>query len=440
MLLKMTIENFLSFRDKTIFSMNANSGRKFTQRVQYHSHYKKRVLPIVGIFGGEPTGHESFCKALRFFRQLVKETPNYVNSLNLYTFQNYSESGNLPVKMGVEILSNDSVYRYSFMALKDIIVNERLVKITKSSKSILFERRKKKIKFHRNNETSDALKDLFKNMPKTQLFLPHSVRHKFKIYEDVYQWFDETLHVVGPGTYVHPPISSDETVRECLLIDDFIERMDRLNIGSHLDGVLVPKGEHIHTLLKEGKLNELGDFLIHVDKKNHQVGVYYRYKTFNEQKLVQIFPFERNGIGEYIQLPRPFSTEKEKHGFVTQLCLADIQASATPKLYVLNFLEHSFDLIQAREIIAEYLERCSQQTRSQIITTTGNALLLDKKVLRPDEIWISEPGNYGNTKLLSLGDFRKTIKEKPAWKGVKSKCIGGIYTTLLMAALEVNQG
>jgi hypothetical protein len=192
--------------------------------------------------------------------------------------------------------------------------------------------------------------------------------------------------------------------------------------------------------LKQGGLTEWGDFLIHVDKKLHLASVYYRYKTFNDQKLIKLFPLEKGSNWEHLQVPRPFSTEKEKHGFVTQLCLADIQANAKPKLYVLNFLEAAFDLIQAREMISEYLDRCSKDSRSQIVVTTSNALLLDKKVLRPDEIWISEPGIYGNTRLLSLGDFRKTIKDKPAWKGVKNKCIGGIYTTLLMAALEVNQG
>jgi hypothetical protein len=222
------------------------------------------------------------------------------------------------------------------------------------------------------------------------------------------------------------------------LFADFIQLLDQNSFTGRLEAKLVPTDQPVYGLLKNGELLELGDFLIHADKKTHQLGVYYRYKTFNEQKLLKLFPYERDNNWEYFQIPRPFSTEKEKHGFVTQLCLADMQASAKPKLYVMNCLENAFDLIRAREVLANYLSFCKKDTRSQLVVTTSNALLLDKKVFRPDEIWISEPGNYGDTKFLSLSEFRKTVKGKSVWKGISSKGIGGIYTPLLMAALEVN--
>ncbi|MDR1038565.1 MAG: ATP-binding protein [Deltaproteobacteria bacterium] len=439
MLLKLTVENFFSFKDKTTYAMVANSGRKFGSRVPQHPAVNKMILPAAAVFGGDGSGYENFARTLRFFKQLVTESPSFVNSLNLYTFQNYSDSRELPVKIWADFAAGDSAWRYGFMALKDVIINERLLKMNGSKKTLLFERRKKKLKLHRSMENPDDLKALFRSMKKSLLFLPQAARDGYEKFQDVYRWFSDTLHVTGQESYVHQPQISDEGSTDSRTFHDFIELVDKNSYSTRLDARTVPPDSPVHRELEGEGVMRSGDFMIRPPADGRGFEVYYRHKTFHDAKLLKLFPYERSGGWDYSPIPRPFGTEREKHSLVALMSSRDIMASPEPKIYFINFFDSAFDPIPARTIISDYLDSCSRDSRTQLIITSANALLLDKKVFRPDELWIAEPGDFGNTRLLSLGEYKKTIKKKAVWRDFKTGRIGGIYTPLLMAALEAGK-
>jgi hypothetical protein len=439
MLLKLTVENFFSFRDKTVYTMVANSGRKFGERMPQHPSVKKRILPTAAVFGGEGSGSENLARALRFFKQLVTESPSFVNSLNLYTFQNFNEARELPGKMSVEFAAGDSVWRYGFMAVKDVVVNERLVRSSRGQKTLLLERRKKKLKLHRSMSDPEGLKDLFRGMPKSLLFLPHAVRGGCRELSDPYAWFRDTLHVTGQESYVHQPQISDEGSTESRDFHDFIELVDKNSHATRLDARTVPPDSPVVRALDADPGVRSGDWVIRRPGESNGFEVYYRHKTFHDVKLLKLFPFERAGAWDYFPIPRPFASEREKHALVALMSAQDIMSASGPKIYYINLFDAAFDPIRARTVIGDYLDSCSRDSRTQLIITSANALLLDKKVFRPDELWVAEPGDYGNTRLLSLSEFKRTLRDKPVWEGFNTARIGGIYTPLLMAALEAGQ-
>ncbi|MDR2613178.1 MAG: hypothetical protein LBG06_10295 [Deltaproteobacteria bacterium] len=440
MLLKLTVENFYSFRDKTTYAMTAFSGRKFDGRLPRHPSVVKRILPAAAVFGGEGSGTENLARTLRFFKQLVTESPAFVNSLNLYTFQNYSESREIPVKIWVELAAGDSAWGYGFTALKDVVVNERLVSLGRSQKTLLFERRKKKLTFHGSVEGPEVLRSLFRGMPKSLLFLPHAVRNGNRQFQDVYVWFRDTLHVSGRDSHVHQPHVSDAGSTDSRLFQDFIELVDRNSAAARLDARAVPPESPVHQAIEREGTIRAGDYLIRRTSRNGSgFEVYYRHRSFHDSKLLKLFPFDRESPWEYCPVPRPFPSEREKHSLVSLMSVCDIMTAKGPMTYFINSFDAAFDLIRARTVISDYLDSCSRESRTQLVITTANALLLDKMVFRPDELWIAEPGEFGNTRLLSMGEYKKTLKEKAVWKNFNTGRIGGIYTPLLMAALEAGR-
>ncbi|MDR2349135.1 MAG: hypothetical protein LBF41_00730 [Deltaproteobacteria bacterium] len=459
MLLKFTVENFLTFKDKTIFSMTANGGGKNLERIQSHEGYAKRVLPFAGIFGGEDSGSETFVGTLGLFGEMVTGKTNFVDDLKTLTFRKRDAQGDLPAKMGAEILVGDRVLRYGFMAVKGAVVNERLVEISDKTAQTVFERRKKKIKFHRRVQDAEGLALLFKHMPKNELFATHAAKRAKTVSRELARWFDRVLHAVGPGT--RPTTSSGGNSPDVLPPDGgtlsaFIEALDRSPLSARLHARVVPKNNPLWNAVKNpapagpGELRETGEargngeFLVRADKNAGTAAVFHDRRSIGDHKLLQVWPrdfgeTDKERGWERFVINKPFGSEKEKQRLVTLMCLADMTASPEPRLYALNRFENAFDLIKTRTLLSDFLGNLTKDSRSQFIVSTSNALLLDKKVLRPDEIWITEPGEYGNTMLASLPDFRKRLKSKPVWQGIDSNTIGGIYTTLLMAALEVNR-
>ncbi|MDR1312175.1 MAG: ATP-binding protein [Deltaproteobacteria bacterium] len=439
MLLKLTVENFFSFRDKTAYTMVATPGTKPDARMTVHPAVEKRILPMAAVFGGEGAGSENFARSLRFFKQLVTESPSFVNSLNLYTFQNFSESRELPVKIWADFVSGDFAWHYGFMALKDVVVNERLIRIGRDSKTLLFERRKKKLKLHRTIEEQDALKTLFRGMPKSLLFLPHAFRYGCRHFADAFSWFRDVLHVAGQDSYVHQQQISDEGSTDSDAFHDFIELVDKNSYKTRLDARAVPPDSPVHRELEAENPAKSGDWIVRPPDGGRGFEVYYRHRTFHDAKLLKLFPYDRNSFWDYFPIPRPFASEREKHTLVALMSAHDIMLSPDPKIYFINFFDAAFDPIRARTLISDYMDSCARGTRTQLIITSANALLLDKKLFRSDELWIAEPGDYGNTRLLSLGEYKKSIREKTVWRNFKTGRIGGIYTPLLMAALEAGQ-
>jgi AAA15 family ATPase/GTPase len=439
MLLKLSVKNFLSFKEKTGFSMIATAGSKFEDTLQQPPSHSKKILPISGIFGGPNTGNENLGRALRFFKTMVTEAPDFIKTLNLYAFQNYSDERQLPVSMGLELLAGGAIYRYNFVALQDIIINERLIKITSTQRIMLYERRKKKIKLHRLTENFDDLRGLVKSLPKTQLFLPYTISNKIYNYEDVYKWFQETLQISGPDSSIQPKQGADKTHADSKQFYDFVNMMDINSAACRLDSRVAAPDDPVHEAIKNDLTTQCGNFTIFVNQKEKSLEVYYRFRAFNEYKVLKVHPFDNENDLEYYPIVHPFADEREKNALLSVLALTELTANLSPRVYVNTQFDNSFELILAHKKLAKFLDSCNKDSSSQFIITLSSPLLLDKMLFRPDEIWITERGDFGDTLLLSLSDYKKSIKNREVWKGYQGNKIGGIYTTLHMAALEVGR-
>jgi len=58
------------------------------------------------------------------------------------------------------------------------------------------------------------------------------------------------------------------------------------------------------------------------------------------------------------------------------------------------------------------LAGCAADSRSQLIFTAHDTLLMDQYLLRRDEMWISEKGMDGKSRLIPLSRFRSISDEQ----------------------------
>ena len=62
MIISFSVENWMSFRDRTTFSMITSRERQHGERIPKLSKYRTRVLPIVAIYGGNASGKTNFLR------------------------------------------------------------------------------------------------------------------------------------------------------------------------------------------------------------------------------------------------------------------------------------------------------------------------------------------------------------------------------------------
>lgn len=107
--------------------------------------------------------------------------------------------------------------------------------------------------------------------------------------------------------------------------------------------------------------------------------------------------------GEHID----FEIENESDGTrrLMDLLPALLHSKTSEKVYLIDEIDRSMHPLLSRMFLQAYLDdkNCG---RGQLIITTHESQLLDRKILRRDEIWFAEKDKSGGSHIYSLAEFK----------------------------------
>ena len=130
-----------------------------------------------------------------------------------------------------------------------------------------------------------------------------------------------------------------------------------------------------------------------------------------------------------------FDIEEEADGSkrVIELLPAFLNLAArdSEKVFVIDEIDRSLHSMLTQALVQSYLASCSECSRSQLLLTTHDLLLMDQKLLRRDEMWLASRNSGGVSHLKSLGDFKDTRYDKDVRKSYLEGRTGCIPKILL---------
>ena len=97
MIVRCSIENWISFRDRAEFSMIATRERQHNDRVPRIRKYRAGILPVTALYGGNASGKSNLFEALRFARDLIVGGKRPGERIPVKTFRLDEKSGDRPV-------------------------------------------------------------------------------------------------------------------------------------------------------------------------------------------------------------------------------------------------------------------------------------------------------------------------------------------------------
>jgi len=151
------------------------------------------------------------------------------------------------------------------------------------------------------------------------------------------------------------------------------------------------------------------------------------------QKLVS---FHSDSVGNEIR----FDMKQESDGTqrVIDLIPAFLELTmASPvKVYVIDEIDRSLHTLLTRELLSGYLDSCTPETRSQLLLTTHDVLLMDQKLFRRDEMWVTERDSLGCSSLLPFSDYKDMRYDKDIAKSYLQGRLGGIPRILLSGSFK----
>jgi len=357
MLLRIRIQNFLSFQKETTFDMLTDP------KIEGLPHHisKDTPLPLLkqaAIYGANGAGKSNLIKAFVFLKNWVTN-PKCLEEIEVcdYSFRMTDEDTKPPICLEVEFLSHQKAYLYK-VAISEESIEESLYLsgLGKSTDTLIFERKDSKLLTHSLLNESAINELLTANKKASLLVLHQGLRASYNPeLKAAYEWFDEQLCIVKyPSDYTQltEQLTSDEKLFD--FVEDIIQSCDL-----DIDGI-------------------------------------EREENSEELLFLQYGPDDSVG---YIAI------EELSEGTMQLLRLLPVvyQAQQSEKVVLIDAIEGQLHPRLLSALLQYYTDKTPQ---GQLIFTTHCTPLLDNPtLLRADEVWFAEK-KEGASSLYSLSDFK----------------------------------
>jgi len=114
MIVSFSIENWMSYYERSTLSMVASRERQHNKRVPRVNKYEMRLLPIASIYGGNASGKTNLFMALSFAKKFVVKGTSPDSLIPVEPFL-LGDQGNMqPSRFTFELLIGEKVYSFSF--------------------------------------------------------------------------------------------------------------------------------------------------------------------------------------------------------------------------------------------------------------------------------------------------------------------------------------
>ncbi|WP_372756153.1 ATP/GTP-binding protein [Labilibaculum sp.] len=419
MLLRLTIQNCLSFHKESNFDMFPNK-----KRTTFKNHiYDNKEIPVLKqavLYGANGSGKSNFLKAIKFIRDFaIKKEFLNEKKLDKNKFRLCQDENTDPIKISIEFNTKDHYYIYRIALNNDHIKEELFLSgLGKQDNILVFKREDQKLTTEskqKSEELSKATKKLLNNNPYSSLL---SLNNEFPIInnehvENTYNWFQNNLEILSLKRFVPSLITllstnkdlfnfANHLFKEIGLGVDSLEIRSR-DVSEFLSDNLEDKPD-IEKILERSAKNNSRFSRVENDK------VLFEIVQEKEKQLIKEFIFNQLGVDDY-KGAMGIGDQSDGTIKILNLIPALYQLVHSEKLICIDEIESSIHPLLISSIIKFFSE---SETKGQLLFTTHETELLNQKeIVRADEIWFAEK-HHGNTELYSLNDFKEhnTIKIK----------------------------
>lgn len=428
MLIRFTVENYLSFKDKVEFSMVAS------RKTRHPSHIVKRerksdlrLLKAGVLYGANASGKSNLISSMAFAKDMVLGGVPAGSNIPVQPFLLDSGLEKRPSKFEFEFRVGQHDYIYSFELDQHRVHHEQLCEIKHNDEVNLFERTTSTDGVAKvliaNNTGPASIDELFlshvaRSTRPEQLYINECIESNVSDFNVVETWFRNQLKIVFPSwTAYNKEIRFFNEPEFKARFRDLINLFDLHIHDIDLREIDFDNDPRIPNLAKA----DLKRMIIEQHPEGSVVGLLTvsqepvpRYTTtvpftVTENKDVKSLFFVTNHQADQGARNVGFDLDQESDGtrrlFDIVPGLIDLFEHGNQQVLVIDEIDRSLHAHQTYGLLEIFLENTAYRP-SQFIVTTHESGILDLDLLRPDEIWFLEKDGQGASALYSLEEFR----------------------------------
>jgi len=402
MLVRFTVCNYLSFKEKTSIDFVATSLTEYRNDNIFQSPLSDiSLLKSLIIYGANSSGKSNLFKALSFMKRFMLSSSKETTSgdeINIERFKLSTTTAKKPSFFEIEIIVEENKYRYGFEVDTHIVHSEYLYYKKKNKEFLLFERKFQTIDLGKKIDTKSQ--QLFEITRENALFLSVLAQFNNDISIKIINGIRKVIFIHGLDDFM----SSEDTVK--LLADKKYAPMVTNLLRSAKLGFNEVKIEKIsgEELFNKGNLpKELQKLFLRNSRESNVVStkhnVYDENNLLVGEKFFDLNSEESLGTKKFFALAGPIITALT-YGNV--LIIDEFDSRLHPELckaIIKLFNSEEFNPHNAQLIIASH--------NSTFINSTN-------KLFRRDQIIIANKTKFGMTSLESL--YGKKVRKDASFE------------------------
>lgn len=422
MLIRFTVENFLSFKERQSFSLIPGRG---TIKSEHKTKAIKgiSVLKTSVIFGANASGKSNLIKGINFGKKMILKGSKAEQKIDFQNFRLDKNYTNKNSRIEYEIQHNGKNYAYGFVFNTNKIVEEWLFEITKKRDKMIFERDdsskeifKLEYLFGRNKKEDEKqfLKFIAKSTPNNQLFLneirTRRVKENVSNIEDltnVIDWFQNSLKVIFPDDKYKEGLKFELKEDEKLLtsFEEFLKYFD-----TGISGVCLEPIDYDSIEISMFVLNKIKEDLLNKKSENIRATILsnknttYFISTKEDEVIYHKFMTKHKSVGNKSEELFDTSDESDGTNRIIDFIPLLMDLLKGDNVFIIDEMERSLHPNLIYDLIDLFLSK-SKNVNSQLILASHESSLLTQKLLRKDEVWFTVKDTDGATKVHSLEQY-----------------------------------
>ncbi len=405
MLVRFQFENYRSFRDESILSMEAKGNAEYKSCLLPYK--KKGLLPAAALFGKNGGGKSNVIRAfwlgVQFIRNAQKtQHENAEVPVRAFALNDYSEQE--PTGFEYEYIQDGVKYIYGFSATKKEIKKEYLYAAPKGQKSAIFSRKGQVFSFPVNGEKK--MKEMIAEaVAPNQLFFSIACVMNYRPCISAMKWFREYVHF--SKDYADIPQQLLEHAEDVNMLKSIVTYAKHADVGIE-DMSFEIKNEEISAYesmpgnLPEGMVTALKQFAVALKDSSESAELNLKIGEVKTSSMHRGI----NKAGEEKLFPLELSDESDGTRRLMSLAPGIEQVLQQGGVLMVDEIDRELHPLLAEFIISQFQSPETNPGRAQIIFTTHDTELLNMEILRKDQVYfVDKNKKSGVSELFNLTEL-----------------------------------
>ncbi|MBK7468131.1 MAG: ATP-binding protein [Saprospiraceae bacterium] len=423
MIIYFKVANYKSIKEEVTLNFNAASISEHVKSNIIDSG-KFSLLKSMTLYGHNASGKSKLLDALVFMRWFINNSATEKQSfeeIKVEPFELSQSSSKKPSYFEICFLVGRQRFRYGFEVDKNNILKEWFLESKSTKEYPVFLRIGQS--FDVDFKRFENSEELEKRTRKNALFLSVASQWNVQKAQKIDNWFSSifTVHGLEDLSYRENTLELLKNEKYKLIINKFIQKADLgintlevVDIQVTLKDVIEKVPDHLKAKFKENFKEQSATTVLAFHDKYDDKG-----------KIISKIPFlldrsESEGTKKFFNLIGLF-----------------VKAILEGRLVIIDEFDARFHTLLSKAIIKIFNSEKIGST-AQLLIASHDTALLDRNLLRRDQIYFVEKNEYGATKAISLVEY-KPRKDSPYDKNYLEGKYGGIPFIEDLESLFINE-